>query len=50
MGKAKGLELIKKFEPSLTTINEILVVYPEFKPGIIENARLLFLDNKWDFS
>jgi len=27
----------------LKVINEILVVYPDFKPGVLENAKLLFL-------
>ncbi len=31
-------------------VNEILVVYPDFKPGIIENTRLLFLTGQWDFA
>jgi len=33
VGKAKTMELLRKYDPASNVINEILVVYPEYLPG-----------------
>jgi len=41
MGRAKVSEISKKFDVAVNTINEVNVLYPEFKAGLIEKAKLL---------
>ncbi|KAL4503354.1 hypothetical protein ABPG72_000960 [Tetrahymena utriculariae] len=48
MGRSKANEMIKKFDISLNTINEINVLYPDFKGGLIEKAKLLMTVDDWE--
>lgn len=41
MGRAKSNEMMKRFDVALNTINEVNIIYPEFKAGLIEKAKLL---------
>ena len=50
VGKAKATELLRKWEPAINVINEIMVVYPEFGPGQLENIKLLLLKGEWESS
>jgi len=45
MGRAKANEISKKFDVAVNTINEVNVLYPEFKAGLIEKAKLLMTVN-----
>jgi hypothetical protein len=40
MGKAKASELMKKFTITLETLNEIIILYPQFTPALSEKARV----------
>lgn len=48
MGRAKANEISKKFEIAVNTINEVNVLYPEFKAGLIEKAKLLMTVDDWE--
>ena len=38
----------KKFTVTIETLNEIVIVFPEFTPAISEKARLLMVIADWD--
>ena len=42
--------MLRKYEPAINVINEIMVVYPEFTPGQLENVKLLLLKGEWESS
>ncbi len=43
MGRAKSNELKRKFDVTLDTINEIIVLYPDFKSIQVEKAKFLMI-------
>jgi len=49
MGRAKANEITKKFDVAVNTINEVNVLYPEFKAGLIEKAKLLMTVNTFNW-
>ena len=48
LGKAKVLEKAKKYEMGITVLSEASVVFPHFKPALVEKAKLHMLNNEWD--
>lgn len=50
MGRAKANEMLKKFEVAVNSINEVNVLYPEFKAGLIEKAKLLMTVQKFSIN
>jgi len=43
MGRAKASEMSKKYTVTLATINETIIIYPNFLPAQIEKNRLLMM-------
>ncbi|EGR31890.1 tetratricopeptide repeat protein [Ichthyophthirius multifiliis] len=48
MGRAKANELKRKFEVTLNTLNEIIVLYTDFKSVQIEKAKFLMILGNWE--
>lgn len=48
MGRCKANEILKRFDVSLNTINEVNIVYPEFKAGFLEKSKLLMTVDDWE--
>lgn len=48
MGKARASEMMKKFSVTIETLNEIIVIYPDFIPAQSEKCRLLMIIADWD--
>lgn len=47
MGKAKSSEMQKKFSITLDSLNEVIVQYPKFLPGLDEKAKVLMMIGDW---
>ena len=43
-------EILRKYDPCINVINEILVVYPDYQPAQLENIKVLILKGDWDVS
>ncbi len=43
MGKAKASELQKKFSVTIDTLNEIIVVFPDFQPALVEKSKVFLV-------
>ncbi len=46
MGKARSSELLKKFSVTIETLNEIIILYPQFTPALSEKARVRFSESQ----
>ena len=50
LGKAKVLEKLKKYESAINLLSEACVCYPNFKPAMIEKAKIHMQNSEWDLA
>lgn len=48
LGKAKVLEKAKKYEVGIQVLSEACVMFPNFKPALVEKAKMHIQNHEWD--
>jgi len=48
LGKVKVFEKVKKYDAAIQILSEACVCFPNFKPAVIEKAKIHIANNEWD--